>query len=359
MYSHASRVVCSRNRPHATPASVTTSTPHDALIRGIFSSPENASGQLRAVLPPRLAERIDWDSLHLESGHFVEQDLTAQYSDLLYSATLEGHPVLLYLLYEHQSSGDGMMPLRSLRYMVAIWTRWLEDNKGAKAIPAIVPVVLSNAPDGWRWPVSMGELFAIPDDLRSELQPYLPEFRFVLDDLMGRTDAELMARTATALGILGMLALRHGRDDEGLAPRLLEWAKLVSAVFSAENGREALGKVVRYALLANQRTTIQDLESVLVPILGEAAREVVMTEGERLIQQGELRGLEKGEAKGRAEGRAEGRAASVLTVLAARGMTVSDDQRRRIRSCSDIPTLDRWIVRAATAPTIDEVLAND
>jgi len=35
------------------------STPHDALIRGIFSSPENAAGQLRAVLPPKLAERIE------------------------------------------------------------------------------------------------------------------------------------------------------------------------------------------------------------------------------------------------------------------------------------------------------------
>jgi hypothetical protein len=163
-----------------------------------------------------------------------------------------------------------------------------------------------------------------------------------------------MARTATALGILGMLALRHSRDDEGLAPRLLEWAKLVTTVFSAENGREALGKGVRYALLANQRTTIQDLESVLVPMLGEAAREVVMTEGERLIQQGELRGLEKGEAKGRAEGRT----ASVLAFLSARGMKVSEDQRKRIESCSDIPTLDRWIVRAATAPTIDEVFAD-
>jgi len=164
-----------------------------------------------------------------------------------------------------------------------------------------------------------------------------------------------MARTATALGILGMLALRHGRDEDGLAPRLLEWAKLVTAVFSAENGRDALGKVVRYALLANQRTTIQDLESVLVPMLGEAAREVVMTEGERLIQQGELRGQEKG----RAEGRAEGRAASVLAFLSARGMKVSSDQRKRIETCADIPTLDRWIVRAATVLTVDDVFADD
>jgi hypothetical protein len=40
-------------------------------------------------------------------------------------------------------------------------------------------------------------------------------------------------------------------------------------------------------------------------------------------------------------------------------MQVPEDQRKRIESCSDIPTLDRWIVRAATAPTIDEVFADD
>ena len=84
-------------------------------------------------------------------------------------------------------------------------------------------------------------------------------------------------------------------------------------------------------------------------MLGEGVREVVMTEGERLIQQGELRGMAKGEAKGRA--------ASVVAVLSARGMRLSDQQRARLEACSDVATLDRWIVRAATAESADDVFA--
>ena len=334
---------------------MSSSTPHDALFRAIFSSPENAAGQLRAVLPRQVADGVDWSTLCLQPGSYLEPDLTAISSDLLYSVKLGDSDALLYLLYEHQSTEQAMMPLRLLRYMVAIWEQWLRGNEGASTLPVIVPVVLSNAEGVWRKPVSMDELYAMPVEMLEGLRDHVPRFRFVLDDLTRRTDDELLARTAQALGILGTLVLRHGRDEQELAARLAEWGELLVSVWNAEDGRDAMGKVVRYALLANRRTTIQDLAGVLEPMLGQGAREVVMTEGERLIQQGEVRGM----AKGRAEGRAEGRAASVIAVLSARAMRVSDQQREHIEKCADIVTLDRWIVRAATVESVDEVFADE
>ena len=44
----------------------------------------------------------------------------------------------------------------------------------------------------------------------------------------------------------------------------------------------------------------------------------------------------------------------MLAVLGARGLT--DEVRARIQACTDIPTLDRWIARAATAATAEEVV---
>ena len=72
-------------------------------------------------------------------------------------------------------------------------------------------------------------------------------------------------------------------------------------------------------------------------------------------RQGEIDAETKGREKWRNEGRGEGRAASVLTVAQARQLPVSEEARQRILSCNDIPTLDRWIVRAATATVIDSV----
>ncbi|NYH52507.1 hypothetical protein HNR06_002096 [Nocardiopsis arvandica] len=51
---------------------------------------------------------------------------------------------------------------------------------------------------------------------------------------------------------------------------------------------------------------------------------------------------------GREEGREEGVAHSVVAVLTARGLTVSDQVRRRIESCTDLETLEAWVPKAVT-----------
>ncbi|RKS06151.1 hypothetical protein DFP74_1775 [Nocardiopsis sp. Huas11] len=55
---------------------------------------------------------------------------------------------------------------------------------------------------------------------------------------------------------------------------------------------------------------------------------------------------------GREEGREEGRAAeaarNVIAVLQARGFAVSDEERSRITSCTDLATLEKWVPKAVT-----------
>ncbi|MFB6507604.1 MULTISPECIES: hypothetical protein [unclassified Streptomyces] len=61
----------------------------------------------------------------------------------------------------------------------------------------------------------------------------------------------------------------------------------------------------------------------------------------------------------RDEGRAKGLAESVLLVLQARGITITDEIRERIGSCDDSRLLLRWLNRAATATTADEVFTDE
>ncbi len=62
------------------------------------------------------------------------------------------------------------------------------------------------------------------------------------------------------------------------------------------------------------------------------------------------------EAKGEARGRLEAKREALLTILAARGLDLSDAQRARVRDCTRLKTLDRWIARAGTATSADECL---
>jgi hypothetical protein len=79
-----------------------------------------------------------------------------------------------------------------------------------------------------------------------------------------------------------------------------------------------------------------------------------------IFKKGQAEGKAEGEAKGKAEGEAKGeakgKAQSILAVLTAREIPVSDATRERILSCTDIDTLDVWIRRAAVASTAAAVV---
>ncbi|WP_280461170.1 hypothetical protein [Nocardia carnea] len=58
-----------------------------------------------------------------------------------------------------------------------------------------------------------------------------------------------------------------------------------------------------------------------------------------------------------AEGEAKGEANSILTVLDARGIAVSEQVRETITSCDDLDQLQKWLRRALEVVEAEELLA--
>ena len=325
-------------------------TPHASLFHKVFSRRKLAAQHLRGVLPPALVAAVDWRTLRVEGGHFVDDALAWSASDLLYSVKLGGERLLVYVLLEHQSSSDPHMVFRVLRYMVRVWEKFLEEHPEAKTLPVIVPVVLSHAEGGWNAAVTMHALLGLEGERLALLGAFAPSFRLLLDDVGAQSDAELRGRALDALGSLALLLFRHGRDPDGLLDRWAEWAALWRALWGLAGGRQAVGLLAWYAMLVNPLVTQEEAAAALGGILGPAAKEVVMTEGERLMQMGE--------AKGRVEGRVEGRREALLTLLEARGLAVTPALRARVGACVDLARLERWIVRAATAQSAADALSD-
>jgi hypothetical protein len=65
------------------------------------------------------------------------------------------------------------------------------------------------------------------------------------------------------------------------------------------------------------------------------------------------------EEKGRKEGQVQAQAKALLTVLAARGVPVSDAERERILACRQPAVLERWITRAAVAEAAADLFSRD
>lgn len=108
-----------------------TPTPHDATFRQFLSQPTIARDFMALHLPAEFLALCDLDTLKLESGAFVEEDLRQYFSDILYSLkTTSRDDGYIHVLIEHQSSPDRHMAFRLMRYAIAAMQRHL--NVGHK-----------------------------------------------------------------------------------------------------------------------------------------------------------------------------------------------------------------------------------
>lgn len=101
----------------------------------------------------------------------------------------------------------------------------------------------------------------------------------------------------------------------------------------------------------------------LVPtVVGKRLKELLMTASPgyesvaaRYFSEWVDKGRAEGHAEGREEGRAEGEIEAILTVLDARGLDIPSEARERISRCSDLHLLEKWIRRAVTVTSVDEL----
>jgi len=116
-----------------------TAAPHDAVFKTFLSRVETARDFIEIHLPPALIHICKLDTLHLESGSFLEDSLRPYYSDILYSLETTCGRGYVHILIEHQSSPDKHMAFRLMRYAIAAMHQHLEA--GHSALPLVIPIL--------------------------------------------------------------------------------------------------------------------------------------------------------------------------------------------------------------------------
>jgi hypothetical protein len=102
------------------------------------------------------------------------------------------------------------------------------------------------------------------------------------------------------------------------------------------------------------------LYSILIEqALSEAARKALEMEPqiEKFFSEAHRRSYDRGKAEGEAKGKAEGEGKALMMILKRRGMAITDEQERQISACTDLATLERWLDRALSVASVEELLA--
>ncbi|MFW5393213.1 Rpn family recombination-promoting nuclease/putative transposase [Yersinia sp. 2544 StPb PI] len=284
----------------------TTPTPHDALFKQFLTHPETARDFLDVHLPPALRQVCDLNTLRLESGSFIEEDLRAYYSDVLYSLKAGQGDGYIYALIEHQSSPDRHMGFRLMRYAIAAMQRHLDA--GNDKLPLVIPILFYHGQvTPYPYPMNWLQEFSEP-----ELAGQLYGNDFPLVDVTVISDDEIM--THRRMAILELLQ-KHVRQRD--LAELLE--QLVTLLLAGYTNNEQLTSLMNYMLQVGDTAAPENF-------IRELARrspqheEVLMTIAQKLeqkgIEKGRLEGIQLGEAKGRQEGVLEGKLEVARTMLA-------------------------------------------
>jgi predicted transposase YdaD len=318
------------------------------MFRLVFSQPEHAEGELRLLLPASMVARIDWSTLTKLPVSFVEVELSGKRADAAFTVMVGGRKLLLYLLLEHQSKSDPLMPFRLLVYMVKLWEDFLRDNPTAKRLPAIVPMVVHHSDAGWTSAMRFEDLLDVDAAMGEDLLSFLPCFSYLLDDLSGQRAEDLRQRVMTSVARLTLICMSRARLDPDFLPLLEGCAALLQDAAGTRNGVTLLASLVRY-ILSISDTRPEGVEQ-LFRQLGPKVEEAFMTGAQILRAEGEAKGKAEGEAKGKAEGKAE----VVLKQLMLKFGPLSAEDVARVEQ-SHVEQLDALAERLITMSTLDEV----
>lgn len=261
------------------PSNAHIAKPHDHFFRMAMANKRVAREFFEAHVPNDLRKIIDLDHLELQSGTYIDDMRQESIADMLFKTTINGHEALLYLVVDHQSQPDELMPFRVLKYICNIIDQYIKDKKTSR-IPLILPLVVYHGTRPWTYSTNINELVDAPKELVDAyfLRP------FMLIDLNKIEDA-VLKKHAWA-GVME-LTLKHifARD---MLPHICDIIELLKHI-EQSNGNNFAEIVLIYILdrgeLGNKEAFVDLVKTKLAPEVGEK----IMT----IAEQFKAEGIEK------------------------------------------------------------------
>jgi hypothetical protein len=164
----------------------------------------------------------------------------------------------------------------------------------------------------------------------------------VVPEVTGQARADEEAELAI------LSAVAHGNGPNGLDVVLAAFGAL--GRFDREHAAvyfqivyNALREPMRRALEARIMERQTEAEAIFPPFI------------QKLIDQGQLKGMREGESRGIHEGELRGKRDALLRLLTRASIALTEEDRERVQSCSDLATLDRWVDQVLGAKTAADV----
>ena len=265
---------------------------------------------LRSYLPEAILEMMNrdelgTDNLVLEKDSLIPPNLREKRSDVIYRIDYGEKQAYIYVLIEHQSRVDFLMPFRLLTYMVHLWDRVVgevgdEARLKSFLLPPILPVVFYEGEAPW----TAARNFIDKVQGSEELRGFVPDFQYRLISLRDEDPDRLLTRRDALAGLLYAAQPLKKEDIFETAERLRVFLETLHDEEKILLGRHLGG----YLKILAKRESLTENLAIDERFEGKEAEEVLTyltKEVRRIRKEGREEGLMEGREEGRGEGRFE------------------------------------------------------
>jgi hypothetical protein len=281
-------------------------------------------------------------------------------SDLVLQAPVRPTPgdkhrrLLLYILIEHQSEPDRLMPLRVLEYVVAVYKRQMRDwekehgNLDHFHFQPVLPIALYTGSRTWDKLGRLAELVELGDELAELIPEFQPLFLNV-----GQTSREVLER-GSPFGLLLRLVQQRPTRLPVFEKSLREVVRALEGL--ADQDRQRWLELLSYidALLYYEREPDEHeplQQTVSDAVENDRHRQEVHNMAKTMAEHL----MEKGEAKGRREEAVRTQRRLLLRLLQNRFPKMPERTVQRIEATEQLDLLDAWFDEAMTAKKLADL----
>lgn len=261
---------------------------HDRFWWNTLENGKIAKEFFQSHLPANIRQVLNFESIKLESGNFIESNLRTQATDMLFSAQFGERQGYLYLLVEHQSTPCKIMPFRILRYTTAIMKRHLKEHD-TEVLPVVYPLVVYSGNKPYNYSMDIFDLFGSNKDLAIDtlLKPAkLIKFNDIDDNKI---------QQYVFHGVI-IKMMQHIYDADILPVMEQEVVPMLRNLVSSL-GSDFVNTVIYYAMEAGEISDKEKFVNVLNTGLSKEFGEKAMTFAQQIKQEGRQEGIQIGEHK--------------------------------------------------------------
>jgi len=266
---------------------------HDGFFRNAFDQTV-AESFIKEYLPPEITKDLDFSTLTISKDTYVDKKLARCYSDVLYQIRFNADPAYLYFLFEHKSWKPAFPALQLLKNMAHIWETHVENYKGTKKLPVIIPLLIYHGEQKWDVDTSFISFFDIPGTLRK----YIPAFNFEVYDVSHMPEEDIRGVVELRIVLMAFRYIFH--------PEILSQLKKIFQLFREFEDKNKFNQVLELLLVYIGSNVTNVKAEQLRESVSEALKEggaIMGTVFQELLDRGKEIGVKEGIEIGVKEGK--------------------------------------------------------